>query len=191
MKKLSTILANYIMKKGLVQKEDYEIYQYGFETFLELFINVICSILIAVILDLKLECIIFFLFFIPLRSYSGGLHMEHYITCLFLSCGTLIGVLLLVKYYTLQPILSFLLLLPAIIIVKVIGPVNHPNRTVDAEENEYFQKKTDFTLIVSFLVAIAFLATNCERYLFLETLVYLLVSFTSLIGKQKNTRKRY
>lgn len=190
--KMSTILTDYILKKGLIQKEDYEIYQYGFETFLEIFINVICSILIAVILDMTLECVIFFFFFIPLRSYSGGLHMEHYVTCLLLSCVTLTGVLLLVKYYTLKPILSFLLFLMAFVIIRVIGPVDHPNRTVDAEENSCFQKRTDYTLIVSFVLAAAFLATNCRKCLFLEALVYLLVSFTSLIGisyQMKNTRK--
>ena len=78
MDRLSTKLTNYILLKGVIEENDFEIYQYGFQRFLELFINIMCSIIIAILLNMKLECIVFFLFFIPLRSYSGGFHMEHY-----------------------------------------------------------------------------------------------------------------
>ena len=188
--KLATILTDYLSQKGFIEPEDYEIYQYGFEIFLELFINIICSILIAVFLDMKLECVFFFLFFIPLRSFGGGLHMERYFTCLLLSCGTLAMVLLIVKYYVLAPILSFLLILLCIIALRALGPVNHPNRSVDASENICFQKKMDITLILGFIFALLFWFFHFEKYLFLEALVYLLVALTSFIGKQKNSRKR-
>lgn len=82
MDRLSTKLTNYILLKGVIEENDFEIYQYGFQRFLELFINIMCSIIIAILLNMKLECIVFFLFFIPLRSYSGGFHMEHYLSCL-------------------------------------------------------------------------------------------------------------
>ena len=70
MDRLSTKLTNYILLKGVIEENDFEIYQYGFQRFLELFINIMCSIIIAILLNMKLECIVFFLFFIPLR-YRG------------------------------------------------------------------------------------------------------------------------
>ncbi|MEE1301415.1 MAG: hypothetical protein UHD64_01430, partial [Bacteroidales bacterium] len=52
---------------------------------------------------------------------------------------------LIIKYYVLAPILSFLLILLCIIALRALGPVNHPNRSVDASENICFQKKMDIT----------------------------------------------
>ena len=88
------------------------------------------------------------------------------------------------------PILSFLLILLCIFALRTLGPVNHPNRSVDASENIYFQKKMDITLILGFIFALLFWFFHFEKYLFLEALVYLLVALTSFIGKQKNSRKR-
>ena len=68
MDRLSTKLTNYILLKGVIEENDFEIYQYGFQRFLELFINIMCSIIIAILLNMKLECIVFFLFFIPLQD---------------------------------------------------------------------------------------------------------------------------
>ena len=87
------------------------------------------------------------------------------------------------------PILSFLLILLCIIALRALGPVNHPNRSVDASENICFQKKMDITLILGFIFALLFWFFHFEKYLFLEALVYLLVALTSFIGKQKNSRK--
>ncbi len=62
---LSKKLTEYILEKGIIEKYNYEIYQYGFQIFLELSLNILCSIIIAVILDMKIECIFFFLFLFP------------------------------------------------------------------------------------------------------------------------------
>lgn len=35
MEYLSVILTDYILKKGIIDKKNYEIYQYGFQCFLE------------------------------------------------------------------------------------------------------------------------------------------------------------
>ena len=49
-----------------------------------------------------------------LRSYVGGLHMNSYIKCFFCSCTVVIGILIITKYYPLQP-------LSAIIISIILG----------------------------------------------------------------------
>lgn len=45
MEHLSTKLTNYILMKGVIEENDFEIYQYGFQRFLELAINIMCSII--------------------------------------------------------------------------------------------------------------------------------------------------
>ncbi|MFG6344830.1 MAG: accessory gene regulator B family protein [Lachnospiraceae bacterium] len=180
---LSKKLTNYILVKGVIEENDFEIYQYGFQRFLELSINIICSIIIAVLLDMELECIAFFFFFIPLRSYSGGFHMEHYLSCLFLSCLSLTGILCIVKYFSLVPLFSCIMYFISLILIKIIGSVDHPNRCVDEEGNIYFKKRANIILLISFIIFIFFLLANNTRYLLLEALVFTLTSISLLIGK--------
>lgn len=183
MERLSIAFTNYILKKEVISKEDYEIYLYGFQSFLELFLNLVCSLCIAAFLHMEVECLLFFLLFIPLRSFNGGLHLKSYFSCLIFSCGTMTVILLIVKYYILKAPVSFSLYFIFMILIKLTGAVNHPNRPVDTEENQTFTHKTDRTLFIGFLIALSFVLLNLKSYIFLEALIYLLVFSTLVISK--------
>lgn len=71
------------------EKKNFEIYQYGIKILFELFINMLCSIALAIILGKMREVIFFFAVFIPLRMLSGGPHFKKYVICLATSIGTL------------------------------------------------------------------------------------------------------
>ena len=160
-----------------------EIYQYGFQCFLELSVSTICSIIIALFLGMLPECLFFFLLFIPMRSYGGGLHMKTYFACFIGSCFILTLSLLAVKYLTISIPISFALYLFAAVLILVIGPVDHPNREVDAQENRTFIKRTYFTMLISFFLALFFIFTQNTRYMFLQAIVFVFISATSLIGR--------
>ncbi len=183
MERLSIAFTNYILKKEVISKEDYEIYLYGFQSFLELFLNLVCSLCIAAFLHMEVECLLFFILFIPLRSFNGGLHLKSYFSCLIFSCATMTVILLFVKYYSLKAPVSFLLYIVFMVLIKLTGAVDHPNRPVDTDENQTLTHKTDRTLFISFLAAFSFLLLNLEKYIFLEALVYLLVLSTLILSK--------
>lgn len=175
-------LANYICEKEVITKEMIEIYQYGFQCFLELSASTVCSIIIALFLGMLPECLFFFLLFIPMRSYSGGLHMKTYFACFIGSCFILTTSLLAVKYLIVPIPLSFTLYLFAAILLLFIGSVDHPNREVDAQENRTFIKRTHFTMFISFLLALFFIFVQNTRYMLLQTIVVVFISSTSFIG---------
>ncbi|MFG6324497.1 MAG: accessory gene regulator B family protein [Lachnospiraceae bacterium] len=183
MEGLAKKLTDYIYEKEIITEELVEIYQYGFQCFLELSVSTICSIIIALFLGMLPECLFFFLLFIPMRSYGGGLHMKTYFACFMGSCLILTTSLLAVKYLTLPIPISFTLYLLAAILILFIGPVDHPNREVDAQENRTFIKRTYFTLFASLLLAILFIFMQNTRYMLLQTIVFVFISATSLIGR--------
>ena len=183
MNSIAKKLTNYIYHKGLIEEEYFDVYQYGFECFLEISINFISCIIIGLSLHMLLECLIFFFFFIPLRSYSGGLHMSTYMLCYLLSCLIVIVSLLIVKNVSLPAYVSFLIYLLSAIFLHLIGPVDHPNREVDAEDNQKFMKKAKITILIGGICAIIFLIAHMYPYLLLEALVYMIVLITSFIGK--------
>lgn len=176
-------LANYIYNKNIISASDIEIYQYGFQCFLELSISTLCSIIIALLLGMLPECIFFFLLFIPIRSFGGGLHMKTYFACFIGSCLILTATLLIVKYFTIPLPVSFVLYLFSIVLILIIGPVDHPNRAVDAQENRTFMKKTHFTMLISFLLSLLFIFTQNTRYMLLQAIVFLFILATSFLGR--------
>ena len=183
MEHLAKRLADYICEKEIITEEMTEIYQYGFQCFLELSVSTVCSIIIALFLGMLPECLFFFLLFIPMRSYGGGLHMKTYFACFIGSCLILTTSLMAVKYLTVPIPISFTLYLFTAILILFIGPVDHPNREVDAQENSTFIKRTYFTMFISFLLALFFIFMQNTRYMLLQTIVFVFISATSLIGR--------
>ncbi len=183
MEHLSIVLTEYIFKKGIIDKKSYEIYQYGFQCFLEVSASTICSIIIALLLHMLSECLFFFLLFIPMRSFGGGLHLKTYFSCFVGSCLILTSSLLIVKYVTIPMPVSFMLYVLCAIIILNIGPVDHPNREVDSQENHIFTKRTHFTLLFSVILAVIFAVTGNTRYMFLQAIVFAFICITALIGR--------
>ena len=88
-----------------------------------------------------------------------------------------------ILYYRGIPIpISFMLYVFCSIIILIIGPVDHPNREVDSQENRIFIRRTHFTLLFSFLLAVIFAITGNTRYLFLQAIVFAFICITSFIG---------
>lgn len=185
MKTLSKVLTNYIIRKGMVDETDREIYEYGFQIAMELGIFVFFCVLLSVITGMIKEGILFFIIFAPLRSYAGGLHLEKYASCLVLSCLTFGGILLVVKCIEVPAALSLILLFVLELAVYLLYPVENVNRLVDKEENVYFKKKLRIFLIADMMIAIVCLAVGSGSMLFLITATFLMITVTMSIGKYK------
>lgn len=183
MEYLSRRLTDYILKKEIIKKESYDIYQYGFQCFLELSVSTICSIIIALFLQMLPEALFFFLLFIPIRSFSGGLHLKNYFSCFLASIFVLTSTLLAVKYITVPLLISLVVYIFCVILIIAIGPINHPDREVDCDDNHIFKRKTFFTLLFSILTAIIFSVMGNTRYMFLQAVLFLFICITALIGR--------
>lgn len=186
MERLSHKLTDYILKRGMIDEESYEIYQYGMLCFLEISFSTLCCILIALCLHMLTESLFFLLIFIPVRSFGGGLHLKTYLACFIGSCLMLASVLLAVKFLTVPVAVSFVLHAVATVLLLFIGPVDHPNKEISPRENKVFKKRTYIALILSFAISIVLLIAQNERYMFLQALTMILVVITSLIGRKVN-----
>ncbi len=183
MEYLANKLTDYIIEKGIITEDMTGIYKYGFQCFLEFSVSTLFSIIIALFFGMLPECLFFFLLFIPMRSFGGGLHMKTYLACFTGSCFILTSTLLAVKYLTIPLFPSFVLYLFTAILILAIGPVDHPNREVDGKDNHIFIKRNYFTMLASFLLSLLFIYTANRRYMFLQAAVFTFIFATSLIGR--------
>lgn len=82
MEVISNKLTDLIVRKGVISKEDYGVYQYGLQTGLELMLCVLLCIIISKLLDTMIQSFVVALVMFSLRAYVCGIHMKKYISCL-------------------------------------------------------------------------------------------------------------
>lgn len=186
MEKVSKVLTDYIIHKGMINEKDRHIYEYGFIITMELGVFGVFCLITALYLHMLFEGILFFVIFVPLRSYAGGLHLEKFYSCMILSCLTFLGILVMTKYIQLSIAFSFAMLCVLEIAVYMLYPVENVNRKVDKKENYYFIRKLKLYLFIDMIIAMVCIILKNGRELFLITITFLIVVITMLIGKYKN-----
>ena len=148
MGKIAERLADYIIQKGTIKEEEREIYEYGFSIAIEVLLCVITCFSISMMLHTFVEGILFFVIFIPLRSYAGGLHLSSYWSCFSLSCLTFFIIMLLGKYLTLPIYIALITFFVLEIVIYNLYPVENVNREIDADEDNEFRKRLKQFLIM-------------------------------------------
>lgn len=186
MAKLNKKLADYIIQKDMASESDREMYEYAFEITAEVGVFAVACVVLALCLHMFWEGILFFIIFIPLRSYAGGLHMKTFISCFCLSCLVFSGVLLAARYLEVPGCFSITILLLLEIIVYKLYPVENANRDVDEEENVYFKRKLKVFLLLDYMIAVICLILRNDRYLLVIAVTFLLIVVTMIAGKCKN-----
>lgn len=186
MAKLYKGLADYIIRKGMAEESDREMYEYAFEIAAEMGLFAATCIVIALCLQMFWEGILFFALFIPLRSYAGGLHMETFTSCFFMSCLAFSGVLLAARYIEIPGSFLIITLILLELIVYRLYPVENANRAVDEEENAYFKKKLKKFLLLDYAIAVICLISKNDKYLLVVTATFLLIIITMIAGKYKD-----
>lgn len=189
MGKIAILLADYIIHKGIIDEKERNVYEYGFVIAGETILNLFISISIATILHMVVEGILFFIIFIPLRTYAGGLHLNYYWTCLTLSCIVFTAVLLGGKFIELPAFLSLTMILLLEYSTLCLYPVENVNRFVDQVENHYFKSRLKIFLLMDLLIAILCVLFDKKKYLLIIAATFLMTTVTMSIGKYRNSKK--
>ena len=139
-KKINEIL----IQKGIVQKEDAELYQYGIENGIVVAGNLLASGIFGIVTGRPGLVLVFLLFYASLRSYSGGSHCKSRIGCFLISMA-----ILFIPVYTYEPVMKnvpnaviLLIGVLAVVIIIVLAPVESINKPLDEEERKYYARVT-------------------------------------------------
>lgn len=189
MTKIAKVLADYVLYKGVINKDEYNLYEYGFQIALEMGLSLVISGIIAGMLHMVPEGILFFIIFIPLRSYAGGLHLKYYFHCLILSCLTFSAVMLVVRYVRLSTLFLFITLLTMEIAIYHMYPVENVNRSVDEEEDCFFRHRLIKFLILDMGIFLCCMLFKKDSYMMDIVITFFMVTITMFFGKYKNIRE--
>ena len=132
MKRLVSIILNFMIKNNVISKdtEEIEFYRYGIEITLSSLINITLISIIGIVTDYTFESMMFLVVFIIMRSFTGGYHANTYIKC------------------NLVTSISFVILL---LIFKIIRHISLKSIILIANKNKPIENRTVYKIISTVL----------------------------------------
>lgn len=154
LEKISNGIAFYFVRNNIIGQDDIEVYSFGVLAFLEMSINILSTLILAIIFDCIPEAIGFVLIYIPLRSCAGGYHAKKYISCYIISIALFLLVMFLsfaipTNSYRIVESISIIFTLSTILL---LAPIDSENKRATKEEKKKFRK-------ISILIALAYSMT--------------------------------
>ena len=154
--KIANAIVEQLEKEKLIEKCMKEQYLYALLTMTERWITITTIVVISLISNLFVPTCLFLLFFLSLRKRTGGYHAEKFWQCYLGTIGTYIFIVVLcpamLKYLTLMNIM----VLMSVILIAVIGTVNHPNMAMNDLEFSESKKSARYRLLLECMVMSAF-----------------------------------
>lgn len=182
MKWISEKLTRYIIKAGAASEELYEVYQYGFQMVLEMLCCFSICFATAIYLHLVWEFLISTGIFMMLRTYAGGVHLNHFISCFLCSITVQLAILVLNDKYQFSISISWVIILISSILIWSFAPVESINRELDKEEKAHCKKVTLKVIVVLLILAGCFTFIDNKNIVSLITFTVAVVFISQCIG---------
>lgn len=158
----SKSIADKLVQDDIIQETDKIVVEFGLRQLFAVLRSLSITFLISFFLNKVLECVIFLLFFWPLRVYAGGYHAKTSQRCLIISVVSIFVILELNDRLILsQHIIFIITLLFALIIYKVI-PQENTKKKLDIIEYKVYRKRGKCILVIELRV-LSFVGRGKEK----------------------------
>lgn len=141
------------IKAGIIKPEEKALYIYGYMLAIETLLNMLVGVLIGIVLKTLDTVFIFWLLYIPLRSFSGGWHAKKGWQCLIFSNAILFAVIMLEETVIFEPnkILFFFLGLIEAVVIIILSPVDTRNKRITPKEKVKYKTKSAVIIVIECL----------------------------------------
>ena len=171
---MATALAEAIVRRliasSVVEEVDRELYVYGFFLLITRVSFFLVAAAIGCLLGVPGEGIVFYIVFILLRSYAGGVHAKTEVACTVLTTLSIGISVAMIKMLELSDRGMIPLLIAANICILLFSPLDTPQKPLDAAEREWYRRKCCGLLaacnLMMFLFAVMGLRSFCCSVLY-------------------------
>lgn len=174
-----------MVDRGIVQKEDAALYQYGIENGITVAGNLLASVLFGVLTGRLGIVLVFLLFYGTLRTYSGGVHCKSKLGCFILSM-----LILLVPVFSYEWVMDNVLFpiimiigVIAIVVILVLSPVESINKPLEDEERKYYKRISHCIVALQGCVLAFLYCMDIYEYFYAGYSSLILVAIFMILGK--------
>ncbi len=157
-KRIADRIINNVANNYPINMEYRDVYVYSLERYLSNIFNLIFFGIVALILRIPLETIVFVVFYGPLRKYAGGIHMKSRGLCLVLSVSILVAIIWLSQVVALLSYwraIAYVLLIITCILVFRLAPVDSPRRRLSEQNRRIFRTRSRWIIIMEVIIIVA------------------------------------
>ena len=150
----------------------------------ENFITVGTMLFLGMFFEKFLQTLCFLVFFLSLRKRTGGFHADKFWQCYFGTVITYIVIIQVMPMFCGTPAVMYGMLLLAIILICIMGTINHPN--MDMDKNELRESKKAARLLVlmevMIIAALVYLKAN-TLYIGYMSMAIILCAFLMCLAR--------
>ncbi len=189
LEKISGKIVDWQIKKGILPDAERAVYQYAYELLLNQSINVLLTVLIAVVFDAPLPILLFLISYIPLRSFCGGYHADTNLGCTIVSTILIWCVCWIYQniresfFITYYPFIYFV---SGYIVIRY-APVSDQNKLLDEMETMRYKRKSRVLWGLEMIIGM-FLYFFQRKYGLVFALSHTFLSLMLIIGIFKNKK---
>jgi len=153
-------ITRYMVKRKTINCEDFELYQYAYETMISTIVNISIILVIGAILNRFTETLLFLVFYCPIRQFSGGFHAENYFKCFLVFITLYLCNMYLVNYIIIMKANGIMIVITLISYVGIIllSPQEHRHNPLTEEERKRYKRVVIY--IITFLLALSISGFN-------------------------------
>lgn len=148
MERIITNLVDSMVKQKYIDLTMREEYIYALTTYLEKWIVILSILTMSVFFNNTINAIIFMAAFFCLRKRTGGFHTSTFRSCYCLSLWTFGISIRIINIMSTYKFVSYIVYGTAVVIILIIGTVNHPNLDLSSKELIELAKAARLTLLV-------------------------------------------
>lgn len=159
--KLSSKIVKILISQSTIDKESRDLYNYGFFILLSQILYFIISLIVGALLNVILQCLVFYVAFIFIRKYAGGYHASTEIKCEISTAFSIVACISVIKlsqFYDFRIILLIISVASAICIF-CLCPLDTPEKPLSKKEFMYFRK-------ISWLILLIIIISIIISYIF-------------------------
>lgn len=152
--KMAIKLVDRMKENNLISISDGEYYEYALITMMERGITVGTILLLGLLCRQVIPTICFLVFFLSLRKRTGGFHADKFWQCYLGTVITFVAVVGIAEILSAKPAILLGMLFFSVIVIEVIGTINHPNMDMNVAELQEAKKSARIMVLLELVIII-------------------------------------
>lgn len=187
-KGISECIVKWQVKKGYLLQSDSALYQYAYEILISQMINILIAIIIAIFFHSVIYVALFLLSYIPLRTFSGGIHHSTNEGCTVISALTLVLICMILRIFPKEYMQSFCIVSAFLssFAIYFLSPVEDKNKPLDEVEVKRYKSISRIVWGIETILGFFLIYSNLTVFAFLIFLSHLLSGMNLILGVWKN-----
>lgn len=186
MEKLVERITDKLVSSETVLPEDRDIYEFGLQQGFWAIVNYITIVIVALLLNMFWEAIVFSSAYLSLRSFAGGYHTKTPLRCYVVGILIVIAALAVIKYVPWNMYIIMVSTVVSAIIVCLLAPIEDANKPLDKLEEKRYRKRTLIILLIQVLIILFSLVFNVKVLCICIVVALVNLSVILIVGKIKN-----